>query len=186
MYGHEIVDILQSDSVTTDIFKGVYSSDNLPILNKRQKYPAAFIVNTHENNKPGEHWVAFFFKSYKGIPEYFDSYGFPPYKKGFIRFLLNQQRRDLKYYYNNKIVQSLFSDLCGQHTIYYVFQRSNGRTFQSILQDFTDDTFLNDLFVKRFVERMYMKKSKLRKRKVMRRKVKSQCSKCMMKVRICD
>ena len=36
-----------------------------------------FILNTHPNNKPGEHWLAFFFNSNTGKLEYFDSFGFP-------------------------------------------------------------------------------------------------------------
>jgi hypothetical protein len=34
-------------------------------------------LNTHPNNKPGEHWLAFFFNSNTGKLEYFDSFGFP-------------------------------------------------------------------------------------------------------------
>ena len=190
MFGQEIVDVLESHPMTANIFRGVYSSNNLPSLHKSQRYPIAFIANTHENYKPGEHWVAFFLKSPKAIPEYFDSYGLPPFKKGFLTFL-KQQRRDFKYRYNNKMLQSLFSDFCGQHSIYYVFQKSKGRTLNQIVHDFTDNNVLNDLFVKRFVERMALyKKHKLQKRKKdelgfknMKSRIKqSQCSKCMMKV----
>jgi hypothetical protein len=36
-----------------------------------------FILNTHPNNAPGEHWLAFFFNSNTRKLEYFDSFGLP-------------------------------------------------------------------------------------------------------------
>ena len=36
-----------------------------------------FILNTHPNNAPGEHWLAFYFNSNTKKLEYFDSFGFP-------------------------------------------------------------------------------------------------------------
>jgi hypothetical protein len=37
-------------------FQGVYAIDSLPKF--EHSYPAAFIINTHPKNKPGEHWKA--------------------------------------------------------------------------------------------------------------------------------
>ena len=36
MFGQEIVDVLESHPMTANIFKGVYSSNNLPSLHKSQ------------------------------------------------------------------------------------------------------------------------------------------------------
>lgn len=162
MFGYEIEDVLESNFITAKIFKGVYSANNLPKFKKTMSYPAAFIANTHENYKQGEHWVAFFFKSKKSLPEYFDSYGLPPLKRSFYSFL-KQQKKDLKYQYNKKVLQSVMSNVCGQYTIYYIFQKCKGKSLRRILKDFSDKSEINDLCVKEFVEKL-QKKMKVRRR----------------------
>jgi hypothetical protein len=62
----------------------VNATDSLPKF--VHSYPAAFIINTHPKNKPGEHWIAvYFYANLKAV--YFDSYGFPPRNKYVVKFL---------------------------------------------------------------------------------------------------
>ena len=57
------------------VFQGVYPSDKLPT--GFSSFPALFIANVDTSEKPGSHWVAFYFtKDQKG--KFFDSYGLPP------------------------------------------------------------------------------------------------------------
>ena len=172
MFGSQIYKVLKTNPITCKVFKGVYSSNNLPKLSN-VAYPVAYIVNTDENFKPGEHWVAFYFKSSKAIPEYFDSFGLPPFKKSFLDFI---QQRNRKYRYSSKTIQNLFSSKCGQYTIYYVFQKCCGKTLKEIIHNFSNDTIRNDNIVKDFVRGL---KKKIRKKKVKMNIGKNQCSKRM-------
>jgi len=78
--------IMRKDKYTRGMFQGVFPSDKLPT--SVSSYPALFIANVDTSEKPGSHWVAFYFiKDREG--EFFDSYGLPSndYSKTFARFL---------------------------------------------------------------------------------------------------
>ena len=63
---------LRKDKFTGGVFQDVYPSDLLPA--SVSHYPALFIANVGTSDKPGSHWVAFYFtKEQEG--EFFDSYG---------------------------------------------------------------------------------------------------------------
>ena len=62
--------------VTNQYFDGIYSADTLKEIREK---PDLIICNTDPSNKPGEHWVLFFFSD-NGV-DFFDSLG-----------------RDIKYY----------------------------------------------------------------------------------------
>ena len=80
--------ILRKDKFTRGVFQGVYPSDKLPA--SVSQYPALYIANVDTSDKPGSHWVAFYFtKEQEG--EFFDSYGAPSskYSGTFTTFLNN-------------------------------------------------------------------------------------------------
>ena len=52
---------LEQDPLTRKIFRGVFPSDKLP--QTIEKYPCGSVANTDPSNKPGTHWVAFYFPS---------------------------------------------------------------------------------------------------------------------------
>jgi len=54
------------------VFQGVYPSDKLPAT--ISVYPALFIANVDTSEKPGSHWVAFYFTN-KQEGEFLDSWG---------------------------------------------------------------------------------------------------------------
>ena len=84
--------ILRKDKFTRGVFQGVYPSDKLPA--SVSQYPALFIANVDTSDKPGSHWVAFYFaKEQEG--EFFDSYGAPPskYSGTFTTFLNNNSNQ---------------------------------------------------------------------------------------------
>ena len=55
--------ILRTDVYVRDVFGGVYASDKLPV--QVDKYPKAYVVNVDPSDRPGSHWVAFYFSSSK-------------------------------------------------------------------------------------------------------------------------
>ena len=93
--------------ITNKYFDGIFSSDTLREITVK---PVLIICNTDPSNKPGEHWVLFFFR--ENSVDFFDSLG-----------------RDIKYYgsiftdfissfvdnYKQciKRMQPIESDLCG-------------------------------------------------------------------------
>ena len=66
--------ILRKDKYTSGAFQGVYPSDKLPT--SVSFYPALFIANVDTSDKPGSHWIAFYFtKDQEG-----EFSPMPPYK----------------------------------------------------------------------------------------------------------
>ena len=58
---------------------GVFPAYHLPstaLLRSRSR-DVCFIANTDPHNRPGSHWLAFYYRARFRTLEYFDSYGFP-------------------------------------------------------------------------------------------------------------
>ena len=68
---------LKKIDCTKKKFGGVYPSDLLPLEVKQ--YPQPFVANVDTSEKPGTHWVAFYFIDNQH-GEFFDSYGLPPHR----------------------------------------------------------------------------------------------------------
>lgn len=130
MNSTEINFILKTLSQTKHIFMGVYACDTLP--KKVIKRPALIICNTHPIHKSGEHWISIYISKNK-TAEYFDSFGLPPNNKYIINFL---ERNCKKYVYNKQMIQSLFSNYCGQFCIMYAFFKGNFKSLKSFLKIF--------------------------------------------------
>ena len=55
MYEPTIYEVLKKDKIRSKTFLGVFARNEIPkIIN----YPACFIMNTENKNKPGQHWLA--------------------------------------------------------------------------------------------------------------------------------
>lgn len=114
---------------------GVYPCNKLP---RKIKKPAFIIANTDPAHKPGEHWVAFYFPL-KGCAEFFDSFGQPPSKLFFIRFL---ERNSSKYKINNQRFQSNFSSTCGNYCCLYLYNRYIGKSLKQFSNQFSPYNFI--------------------------------------------
>jgi len=89
-------------------FIGVYAADQLPHF--IHTLPAALVIFTDPNNKPGEHWIAVYVCN-TGHGEYMDSYGLAPYIPYHVKFL---KRNCLFYTWNNRLIQDdVESQFCG-------------------------------------------------------------------------
>lgn len=128
-----------------NLFVGVFSSNTLP----HREPPYCFITNTQPDNEKGEHWVAFWVEH--NFVEFFDSYGRSPensmFPETFSNFVKNK-----KCFYNNLILEGIFSKTCGHFCIYFIVLKSFGADFETILNTFSDSRIVNDNFVKRFVK----------------------------------
>ena len=125
-------------------FLGVFAQDTIPDINS-QPSPLCFVSNTHPSNKPGEHWVAFFYEN--SHLEFFDSYGLSPSMYDF-KFQIPMRM-------NHQTLQSLDSNVCGHYCIFYLYHRSRGKSLSQIVSSFsTRDLSWNDNSVTRFLSKL--------------------------------
>ena len=109
-------------------FLGVFARDTIPHLDDSLTYPLCFVSNTHTREKPGEHWVAFFYVS-SNFLEFFDSYGLHPSLYDFTNFSPQL--------FKEKTLQSLDSNVCGQYCIFFLYHRSRGKSLKEIIRPFS-------------------------------------------------
>ena len=136
----DIVNILNSYCIN---FGGVYAANKLNII----KTPSFNILNTDEFGKKGKHWIAMYINT--DTCEFFDSLGKTPkyYHKYWHDFLIEKAG---KYYYNNEQLQHSNSDLCGKYCIYYIIMRSQGVSFETVIEMLYSvdiEKFIRDLCV---------------------------------------
>ena len=119
---------LMTNKLTYNYFDGIYSKDTLSdIINK----PQLIICNTDNSNKPGEHWVLFFFSKKKC--EFYDSLGkdITFYGDSFLKFI---------YKFVTKIeqvpfrTQPLNTPYCGELCLFYAYKRCKGYKMIQILE----------------------------------------------------
>ena len=104
MDSRTIEKLLLKDPCTRLFFRGVYSSDTLPLDAKEGLY----IVNEAKSHEPGTHWIGLHITPKRTKNVYFDSYGRKPTLKEVENFLGH------KYVHNKKTLQHMLSTSCGQ------------------------------------------------------------------------
>lgn len=150
MWTGQIERILSHEPVTAPFFGGVFPSNQLP---KTVHYgQRVFVANTHPASKPGEHWVAFYFPPEEDTCWYFDSYGFPPLKKSFERFM---ESNVSDWTFNSQWLQDSRSQLCGHYCIFFAVHACRGMSMKSIVQLFDVNKTFNDMMVADFVKYYY-------------------------------
>src|SRR5689334_20148323 len=119
MNSNQIRRELTSDAYSKRYFKGVLARDQLP--NKIKK-PAAYIINTENSDKKGEHWLALFYDRNCRC-DFFDSFGLHPAFYNLEKYLY---KTSSTWQYNKNQLQSLESSYCGNYCIYFILLRSRG------------------------------------------------------------
>lgn len=145
----EIVNIIEQDLILNKVFAGVFSRDKLP--EKIETKPAALIVNTDLSHEPGQHWVAMYFDSNKGV-DYFDSYGLMPIRDEF-NIVMRDNANNINS--NSKWLQGINTSVCGMYCIFFLHHRSRGINMKSIIKLFDLDQTLNDARICRFFSHVY-------------------------------
>ena len=148
MNSGEINYLLDSHLTIRRVFVGVYPSDLLPARARSEK-PCAYIINLDPHHLPGSHWICCYFPKVGYLPEYFDSYGGSP-NPDIERFL-----GDGPYRQSTVAVQNLFSTVCGQYCIYYIWMRIHDHSMDSIINELRRKTPpVADLFVNAYIEQV--------------------------------
>ncbi len=126
-------------------FNGVVAADRLTPTN------GYFIVNVDEQDKPGSHWVCIYFND--DCCELWDPAGNPAskYHQCWEDMMLSHSKR---YKYNSRAVQDPLTSTCGQFTLYYLFNRCEGRSMEDIVRLLGNGTEENERRVTQFVSRL--------------------------------
>ena len=104
-------------STTNSLYLGVFSADNIPLDHlSNQTKTVYFVLNSDPSSSPGTHWLACV-KPPGSILEFFDSYGNPP---SFYHFYFPS---NLTILHNHDPLQSVYSAVCGQYCIYFLYFR---------------------------------------------------------------
>ena len=139
--------------VTKQYYKGIYAIDTIPF---NSIYPSFIVVNTAPSTSNGEHWIVLFFIN-EGLIEIFDSLGQSPYAYGihFKRYI--ESKKHIKFVYTNKRFQSLKSNVCGAHCLFFGYKKCQKKLALSTLVNryYLNDTNYNDCFVLCFISRKF-------------------------------
>lgn len=146
MNTEELERTLKGDKWIRAVFRGVYAKDML--LDAERRRPGLYICNTENSDEAGEHWIAIYLPK-QGRAEYFDSFGRDATEE--MKIFLGRE-----WIYNNRIVQSPFSTVCGHHVLHYAFFRCRGVSYQKILARYGPNVTENDRLV-RFFARIHFK-----------------------------
>lgn len=145
----QLIQVMEKAPKSRNKFCGVYASDTLPSV--IEHFPCGLIVNTDPQSQKGSHWLAMYFPS-EDRGEFFDSYGNSPdfYREKFEIFLNNHSR---VWSYNRRCLQSFDSSTCGQFCLYFIINRSRGKSMSMIVNSFSKNSSVNDHRVSEFVRR---------------------------------
>ena len=132
MYSHRIEAVLAP--LLGSVFGGCWPSDMLP-TEKITTRPIYYVVNTHDQSREGEHWIAIMIERETDRASFFDSFGlgpdYPHYPKSFMKFLSLNASEIL---YNRNQVQDVSSSSCGAHAIFVLCQRHKGISFNETIK----------------------------------------------------
>lgn len=126
--------------------------DNMKI----KTYPFAFCVNDMPAGHPGSHWLGLYIEDRNKPLEFFCSFGRPmsSYPPNFTMFV---KRNKLSVKESNICLQSLTSDRCGQHVLYYLYNRRKECSRKCFYDKFSNDVIKNDKIVVAFVNKFITK-----------------------------
>lgn len=152
MDSRQIYSILKGDQDVASLnFLGVFPIDLIPTT--ALKFPCCLVINTKPSTHPGEHWVAVV-KTEENNGIYFDSYGSSTYNLPEIGELFETC---IDWSYNSVRLQSSYSTVCGQYTIFTIVHLAKGYTLNHITTLLNDcgDLYSNDAFIFNYIKNKY-------------------------------
>lgn len=133
MNNFQIDKILGRNKSTAPYYLGCFPSDKLDRVPSKY-FPLSFVVNFDPSWEKGSHWVAIFAESPHSV-DYYDSLGiWPPPNENISRYLSNFNQIE----FNPYAFQEIGSRNCGKHAIFFLYNRSIGKTMNEILQFLID------------------------------------------------
>ena len=140
----QIWQALTTNTKTDPYFDGVFPID---MLHKIKSKPELVICNTDPSNKPGKHWVLFFF--YDETVDFFDSLGkdMEYYGQDFVDFAT---RFSSNFQVSLIGTQPKITSVCGQYCLYFAYKRCNGEQMEEIIKSVESPTQVLNFVNKNF------------------------------------
>jgi hypothetical protein len=117
------------------------------------RYPLYLVVNNDESTKPGSHWLTLYQQSEESPLVFIDSYGrsIDAYNKAIGEFA---ERQKTSLYEGDRVLQSIYSDVCGQYAIFFLYKLFKEKgCIGNLYKGFSYDTNRNDRIVENFVNK---------------------------------
>lgn len=142
MNAEQLESFALNDPFISLYFRGVLPSNWLSKQACTLGGDSSYIANTDPASKPGEHWVAFYFDAKAGRVEVFDSFAVKSlhiYDRTWDKWVRKAFCRSPPptLLTNNHVIQSDSSDVCGIYCLYYLYERSRGKSFANIVSAFS-------------------------------------------------
>ena len=119
----------------------------IDLIPENLDYPSLIVVNLDSSEKKGSHWIVLHYIS-NHIVEHFDSIGRKPDE--YIKNILFRQI--LAYKYNNKRLQSLYSNTYGLFCLFYSYYSSCNEGMVRILHRVGNTYKENEFIVVKFYD----------------------------------
>jgi hypothetical protein len=157
MNGLSLDRYLKQCAITKPYYAGVYAIDTVPSLSGSNKtLPRFYLVNTDRAEGPGEHWIILFYVS-SNFLEIFDSMGQSPQAYDKCLAASFSGTPGLIVSYTNKRLQSLSSNVCGAHCLFFAYKKCQQKQSLAslLIRYYVNDTQYNDCNVLCFAKRKF-------------------------------
>ena len=136
MNTEQIWQALTCNTQTEPYFDGVFPINELKNIKDK---PELIICNTDPSNKPGQHWVLFFF--HNDTVDFFDSLGknMEYYGEEFVNFA---KRFSSKFQISLMRTQPKNTSLCGQYCLYFAYKRCTGEEMDNIIKSMVSPDYV--------------------------------------------
>lgn len=143
----EEIDHILSRGITRKFYRGTFPED----VDFHFTPPYCVVTNCDSHNGKGSHWNAWFVDESKIY--FFDSYGRSP-KDDTFPLTYKMFVKNRKFVYNPRIVEGMFSTMCGQFCIYVLHFLCQGYEWKTIVDSFDNSVVTNDKKMKYFVTKL--------------------------------
>lgn len=142
--------------ITKEFYRGICSINTIPVL--KFVKPCFVVVNTDIAEGDGTHWIVLFFIRSNYI-EIFDSLGQRPkeaYGHHFITYM-KKQGPTVEFVYIQQRLQSLDSNVCGAHCLFFCYKKCKRKLSLSTLVNryYLPDTNFNDCNAICFINKIF-------------------------------
>lgn len=104
-----------------------------------------YIMNLNNSNQSGSHWT-YLSNKHDNIIYYIDSFGAPPPES--IEKYAKEHGKSI--FYNKRVLQALDASSCGFFTVFVSDQFKAGKTFDQVINMFSDSVDENERMLKEY------------------------------------
>jgi len=140
MDSNQLSRICKNDVLINRIFRGIFSIDNIPIIEP----DTAYIINLSKQNEYGSHWTVLFSSKDKKIIYFLCSLNTNPKKYSHLYSII--LKTGYKLWQIGRQIQSDFSTACGPYSLFFLWLISHSYTPPEIANQFFTHHAISELF----------------------------------------